>query len=1171
MWHALRSLMWLIGFLVLLVVIVLGGTVVALNTAAGRHFAEHEINAFAGPRIKIAGLAGHFPADIKLGSLSVADAQGVWLSGSDLELRWNPRRLLRREVAVSLLRAAVLDVSRRPVAGASSSSSGSTLPKLRVDIAQVEVPALHIGAALAGEDVRLRLSGALHLPDLADLTNATMRLEATTPDGRAHYDVNAGITPKTVAMQLQVAEPPAGLLGHFAGPQVHAPLSLNVSLAGPRDDAELQFQMGLGAAEMQGAGTLGLDPDSPKADVVLSIPALAPFSAMAGQNVAGSTKLHLVIAQQKDGSSALALNGDIALTAAPYGVAKWVGPAGKFSLQANLQGQSVNIQKLEVSGAAFSAALSGNVAQSGVDLNTQITLPDVGAFAPGISGNLQEGGTVIGAPGDFAVSALLNGDITEGKIPSGPFSLLINAEHLPSNPVGTLSGSGALENAPLLLDAAFSRTSNGAATLKINNALWRSLNAQADLALAPGAEIPTGTATFKLGRLADFQAFSPIPLTGSVSGDFAHLGGEKFKLDLDAKNLVVVPALGAVNATVQANGPTAALAVRAQATIARVISAPAKIALAGLFNLDARSANITALSASWRQLDAVLQGPAQIYTQPAIAVRHLALGVSGGRIGLDGTLSPNLNATLNVQNLPASLAKMFVPSMDASGTLSATAQVSGSRTAPKGRITLDARGIKLHSGPAAALPAADFSGTATATGSSATIQTKLSAGPNIALTADGLVPLNASGPLNLHVTGRTDLRLLDPILATGGSVARGVVRADVTVTGNANAPRANGSVTLENGSVENIASGLNLTKISARVQASGPRIDLQNFRATAGKGSITGHGTVDLSGADIPIDFAINADNATPVSSDIVTEVLDAALTVKGALKGKMALGGTIKIKSANINIPKSLPPSVANLPIVNAGTPPPPPSTPPPPVALDLLVQAENEIFVRGDGLFAELGGHLRITGTAENPNPEGGFQLIRGNFSLAGTNLQFNQGDVSFNGNGFMPTLNLVATTVTTNNNTATLTVGGTAAKPTITLSSSPPLPSDEILAQLLFGQSTSNLTAFQAASLAAALAQLSGVGGGLNPLDRVRNALGLDQLSLAGSGTGPPSVQAGRYVAPGVYVGATQATNGQGTQASVEINLYRGLKLQTSTGTSSTGSGNASSVGLTYQFNY
>ena len=43
------------------------------------------------------------------------------------------------------------------------------------------------------------------------------------------------------------------------------------------------------------------------------------------------------------------------------------------------------------------------------------------------------------------------------------------------------------------------------------------------------------------------------------------------------------------------------------------------------------------------------------------------------------------------------------------------------------------------------------------------------------------------------------------------------------------------------------------------------------------------------------------------------------------------------------------------------------------------------------------------------------------------------------------------------------------------------------------------------------------------------------------------------------------------GQGTQATVEVNLYKGLKLTTSTGTSSSSGGNSSSVGLTYQFNY
>jgi translocation and assembly module TamB len=130
---------------------------------------------------------------------------------------------------------------------------------------------------------------------------------------------------------------------------------------------------------------------------------------------------------------------------------------------------------------------------------------------------------------------------------------------------------------------------------------------------------------------------------------------------------------------------------------------------------------------------------------------------------------------------------------------------------------------------------------------------------------------------------------------------------------------------------------------------------------------------------------------------------------------------------------------------------------------------------------------------------------------------------------------------------------------------------LPSDEILAQLIFGQNASSLTPFQAASLAAALVQISGLGGGIaNPLDKVRSALGLDELSLGGSGSGPPSLQAGRYVAPGVYVGATQSANGQGTQVNVQVNLYKGLKLQSATGTSSTG-GDSNSVGLIYQFNY
>jgi translocation and assembly module TamB len=1166
--RALKILAAVLLSLILLVILVIGGVDIALNTGAGRAFAQHKINGLLAGEVHITGLGGHFPEDIKVASASIADRKGVWLTARQLDLRWDPLALVHRDVQVRSLSAASIDVLRRPVpSNKAKKNSKSSLPKLQLNVDHLAVPRFSLAGDVTGEPVTLDVNGSTHFENQ---THGSVTLNATAQNGAAAYHLLGQINAKTVGLEAHIAEPPDGLIGRYAGKLVHAPLTVNVALHGPRDDAALQFDLALGAAKLHGAGTLGLNPTSPKADVVLTIPALAPFAAIANRSIAGNTKLHLVIAHQANGGSTLALDGDVALTQAPDHLAKLVGQSGHLVLQAALAHNTVDIHKLDVSGADFDIAGSGTVARSGVQLKTHIALSDLSAISPRISGQLEENGTVSGPTKDFAIHAVLTGDIAQKGIRSGPFTITVDARHLPKTPTGTLTGTGALENYPLTLDADFARQADGAATLVLNKADWRSLSATADLALAPGAKLPTGTAKFKIGSLADFRPFAPLPLAGSVTGDFAHADTQSFALDLTARRLVVNPKLGPVDATMHAKGPPQAIALRAQASVARLMSSPARLDLAGVLNLDKRSADLTALHASWHQLNAVLQGPARITTKPEMAVQHLALGLNGGRITVNGTLSPRLNATLTVQHLPASLARLISPKVDVSGTLSANAVLTGTKSAPRGRIALQARAIKLHSGPAASLPPADATVQLTLAGKTAKIAAQVSAGQNISLAADGTVPMRKTGPIDLHVTGRTDLRLVDPILAARGTLVHGIVNANLTVTGTTRKPNANGFVTLANGSVENIGSGLNLTAISARVAAAGRTITLQRLAATAGKGSISGHGTIDLGAPTMPVNIAIGAQSATLIASDIVTEKIDAALTVAGALKGGMTVGGNIKIDSANINIPKSLPPSVAKLPIQNEGAPRPPPAPPAPPIQLNLDVSAPNQIFIRGDGLFAELGGNLKLTGTAAHPVPMGGFKLIRGSFALAGKSLQFTSGTISFNGGGFMPTLDLEATVVSASQ-TATLVIGGTAAKPTITLTSSPPLPSDQILAQLLFGESTANLTPFQAASLAAALAQLTGVGGGVNPLDSVRNALGLDQLSLGGSGNGPPSVQAGRYVAPGVYVGATQATNGQGTQARVEINLYKGLKLKTTTGSSSTGTGDSSSVGLTYQFNY
>ena len=256
--------------------------------------------------------------------------------------------------------------------------------------------------------------------------------------------------------------------------------------------------------------------------------------------------------------------------------------------------------------------------------------------------------------------------------------------------------------------------------------------------------------------------------------------------------------------------------------------------------------------------------------------------------------------------------------------------------------------------------------------------------------------------------------------------------------------------------------------------------------------------------------------------------------------------------------------------------SPPPAPAKPGAVIRLDLQLDTPGQIFVRGRGLDAVLGGSLHVAGTTAAPQVSGAFTMRRGTFSLAGTTLTFSRGTVGFDGAGVTnkidPSLDFRADTPTTSG-TASLLVGGYADAPKITLSSSPPLPQDEVLAQLLFGRSASQLGPFQYAEIAAALAELSGSGSGLNPLDRVRKGLGLDRLSIGGasnangSSTSGASIEAGKYIANGVYLGAKQGTSGAQTQAQVQIDLYKGLKAETDVGTGSGGT----SVGLSYQFEY
>jgi translocation and assembly module TamB len=142
----------------------------------------------------------------------------------------------------------------------------------------------------------------------------------------------------------------------------------------------------------------------------------------------------------------------------------------------------------------------------------------------------------------------------------------------------------------------------------------------------------------------------------------------------------------------------------------------------------------------------------------------------------------------------------------------------------------------------------------------------------------------------------------------------------------------------------------------------------------------------------------------------------------------------------------------------------------------------------------------------------------------------------------------------------------IQGTAAKPQITLTSSPVLPNDEVLSQVLFGSSASQLSPMEGAELASAAASLAG-GSGLDVLGNLRSFAHLDRLALGGGSTaGGFSVSGGKYITDNVYLELTGGGR-TGPTGQVEWRVRKDLSIISTIA----GSGGDSQVSIRWRKDY
>jgi translocation and assembly module TamB len=1008
--------------------------------------------------------------------------------------------------------------------------------------------------ATAGDGLGAELRGTVRAPD-------TTRFGATL-EGRVDA---SGLVPGPAAA--------------FAGP-----LDLRLDADAMPDGAiDLRALRVAGRAGVVEAGGR-LDPSGASSRVRLraALPPSTTFAALLPGGTLGWDALALR-GEVTGALTAPTLAADLDLTgfrSAVAPLAALLGPTPRATLRATAPDR---VELLTLAGQSIQAEARGRVGGT-LDVTFAADIAAVEGAAPGLTGALRLRGTAAGPAADptLTLDAASNRLVVAEQVLEG-LSLSARIATPATAPAVEARATGRFQDLPLALDLRGRPDSEGWLRLEAAEAGFGPARLTAAGRLRPSPPLFDGRAELAVPDLAPFSRLAGQALAGRIalSATLAERDGAQ---GIEAR--LEVPELRAAG-------------VAAQRVVATVAGTPAALdwTLAGRANEveaeargrvseveGARRIDLAALRATAQGETIRLAAPSRITLAPNGAVEIGATTLALPRnatLRAEGRWGPeraDLRATLSPFNL-AGLAPL-VPDLAPAGTLAGEARITGPTTAPQVEATL--RGSALRSGApwARGLPQGDLRADLRRAGDGAlqgSAELRLGTALRVAATARLPRGPGAEAPLEATLEGNAELApLTAPLLAAGGDRVTGRLVFNLRAGGTLSTPQLGGEARLTGGGYRNPLYGVVLTDLAGTLRPEGQRLRADLTGRTPGNGRLALAGTVEPLSPDLPIDLTITAVDAQPVALDLLRAQLDAELRLAGRmLAGGATLSGRVNIDRADIRVPERLPASVRSLgPVTERGAPPGRAPRPPQlrqrpaegggsaPIALDVQVQAARNVFVRGRGVDAELGGQLAVRGRADAPEITGELALRRGDIAVIGRRLAFDRGRLVFQG-GLMPELDFRATSQA-GPVTARVEITGSPTAPEIAFSSTPELPQDEILARLLFDRPLRDLSPFEIAQVAQAVAGATGLpgGGAAGLLERVRQTIGLDRLSVAGGGEGADrrttqeqrsgaTLEAGRYVAEGVYVGVRQGTEPGSSRVGVRVDLTPRLRLEAETG--------------------
>ncbi|TJV84108.1 MAG: translocation/assembly module TamB, partial [Mesorhizobium sp.] len=897
----------------------------------------------------------------------------------------------------------------------------------------------------------------------------------------------------------------------------------------------------------------------------------------------------------RDGAVDLNVNANVASSALPAAVRGMLGESAQLSAALNRDANgNVNVSGLKLNSGALSADGQASLADNKLAADIRGALSDVSLLSKDAKGAIAFGLNAQGPIMAPDLSLTVNSDrLSVAAREITGLKLTATGKADAANPAADVQLTGNVAGQPLQGNAVLA-TANGKSAI---NGLLLSLGPNkifGDLALDE-AFVPVGTVSLDLPDIGPLAALALEKAEGDVRGTIAFskagnapnvavkattaairrgdLSAKKVAIDAQIANYLAAPVIsGKIRADSVTSGGTAVTRIDVDLKRdgdwtgfsggATVKNIPAKAAgrvkvANGTTTVELASGQATVQGIK----AAIAQASTVTIANGATTLDRLVLNLGGGTATVTGKVTQTLDINANLARVPVSLANSFSPGLDAAGSISGTVKVSGAPATPTVAFNVDASGVQTSQTRGAGLGGMNVSSSGTFAGSKLAFDANISDGAGLGLKGGGTVTTAGGPTLALDFKGKVPFSFLASKLAVQGLALNGTANVDVQVRGPVSAPVISGKVSTSGARLIDARSGLAVNDIGADVSIGGGVARINRLTGTLStRGSLSASGTVGITPAQgFPADLSIKLTDARYTDGRVVTANLGGDLTIKGPLVSAPVIAGTINLARTVISVPDKLPGSLSELDVKHKNPPravraqdralnPPTSSSGGSSgsgLVLDVTVNAPNQIFIQGRGVDAELGGSLKLTGPASSPQAVGTFTLQRGRLTILAKRLTFTEGTVGFRGS-LVPYLNLTATT-TTSSATVTIVVSGEATNPKFNFSSAPALPEDEVLAQLIFGRSMSNLSPLQIAQLADAAAQLAGAGGTTSLLDNLRSAIGIDDLDVTTDEKGGTAVSAGKYLNDRTYVTIQKGDKPGSGKATIDLNVGRGVKLR------------------------